>query len=121
VFNLGAPEIMVILLLALIVLGPDKLPEAAKSIGRFTSEVRRMSNGFRSEVKAAFDAEEAKAKAEPRPGMQGGGADDDAIEAEARARGNALVAGSAEHPAQPGEPDAGAVDPADPADPTDEP
>jgi sec-independent protein translocase protein TatB len=75
VFNLGGPEIMVILLMALIVLGPAKLPEAARTVGRFTAEVRRMSNGFRSEVKAAFD---------------------DAEEAEARAKGAALVATSTE-------------------------
>jgi len=66
---------MVILLMALIVLGPAKLPEAARTVGRFTAEVRRMSNGFRSEMKAAFD---------------------DAEEAQARAKGAALVATSTE-------------------------
>ena len=97
-FNLGAPEIMVIMLLALIVLGPDKLPEAAKSIGRFTSEVRRMSNGFRSEVKAAFDEESARSEAQAAQAAQEAqaalvtGPDDDVIEAEARARGAAVAA-----------------------------
>jgi sec-independent protein translocase protein TatB len=106
---------MVIMLLALIVLGPAKLPEAARTVGRFTAEVRRMSNGFRSEVKQAFDAAE---------------------ETEARAKGDALVAASSEPEAvstEPGavvadvpEPDATASDvpepePVPPAEPGDEP
>ena len=56
-FNLGAGEVLVILLLALIVLGPQRLPDAAKQVGRFTGEIRRLSNGFQQEMKSAFDAE----------------------------------------------------------------
>lgn len=83
---------MVILLLALIVLGPQRLPDAARSVGRFTAEIRRMSTAFRAEVQAAFEAEEAKAA------LQRSDPADDAIEAEARARGEALVAGSSPAP-----------------------
>jgi len=43
------------LLLALIVLGPEKLPEAIRKFGRVYSEVRKISNGFQSEFKNAFD------------------------------------------------------------------
>jgi Tat protein translocase TatB subunit len=110
VFNLGGPEILVILLLALIVLGPDKLPDAARSVGRFTAEVRRMSNGFRSEVKAAFDAETARSDTEAAQAAQAplaSGPDDDIIEAQARARGEELVARS--------------TDPDEPPAPADEP
>jgi sec-independent protein translocase protein TatB len=55
VFNLSGSEIVVILLLALIVLGPEKLPEAIRKFGRVYSEVRKISNGFQSEFKNAFD------------------------------------------------------------------
>jgi sec-independent protein translocase protein TatB len=54
-FNLGGGEILVILLLALIVLGPQRLPEAARKVGNVVGEVRRMATGFQSEIKAAFD------------------------------------------------------------------
>ena len=54
-FNLSGSEIVVILLLALIVLGPEKLPEAIRKFGRVYSEVRKISNGFQSEFKNAFD------------------------------------------------------------------
>jgi sec-independent protein translocase protein TatB len=55
VFNLSGSEIVVILLLALVVLGPEKLPEAIRRFGRVYGELRRMSKGFQSEFKEAFD------------------------------------------------------------------
>ena len=54
-FNLSGSEIVVILLLALIVLGPEKLPEAIRKFSRVYNEVRKISNGFQSEFKNAFD------------------------------------------------------------------
>lgn len=53
--NLGAGEILLVLLIALIVLGPDKLPDAARKIGNVMGELRRMSNGFQEEFRAAID------------------------------------------------------------------
>jgi sec-independent protein translocase protein TatB len=46
-FNVGASELLVILLVALIVLGPDKLPETARKMGNVVAELRRMASGFR--------------------------------------------------------------------------
>ena len=54
-FNLSGSEIVVILLLALVVLGPEKLPEAIRRFGRVYGELRNMSKGFQSEFKEAFD------------------------------------------------------------------
>ena len=55
--NLGSGEILVILLLALIVLGPERLPEAARKVGGFVRQVRQMSNGFQQEVRRAIDVD----------------------------------------------------------------
>jgi sec-independent protein translocase protein TatB len=55
VSNLGSGEILVVLLLALIVLGPDRLPEAARKVGEFVRQVRQMSSGFQQEVRKAMD------------------------------------------------------------------
>jgi len=52
--NLGAGEILVILLLALLVLGPDKLPGAARSIGKGMTQLRKLSSGFEQEVRSAM-------------------------------------------------------------------
>jgi sec-independent protein translocase protein TatB len=42
--------------LALIVLGPDKLPTAARQAGRWMAEFRRISGGFQSEFRRAVDS-----------------------------------------------------------------
>jgi sec-independent protein translocase protein TatB len=54
-FNIGTGEIIVIALIALIVLGPDKLPQAARQVGHYTAEARKIANGFRQEMKSAMD------------------------------------------------------------------
>lgn len=53
--NLGTPELLVILLVALIVLGPAKLPEAARKVGQAINELRRMTTGFEAELRDALD------------------------------------------------------------------
>ena len=52
--NLGTPELVVILLVALLVLGPTRLPGAARSVGKTLGEVRRMTSGFQSEMHNAM-------------------------------------------------------------------
>jgi len=54
-FNVGSGELLVILLIALIVLGPTKLPEVARQVGSVAKELRRMSTSFQAEMKAALD------------------------------------------------------------------
>jgi sec-independent protein translocase protein TatB len=55
VFNLTGSEIVVILLLALVVLGPEKLPDAMRRFGRTYAELKKMGSGFQQEFKAAID------------------------------------------------------------------
>jgi sec-independent protein translocase protein TatB len=54
-FNLSGSEIVFLLLLALIVLGPEKLPEAVRRFGKGYAEFKKMSTGFQSELKSALD------------------------------------------------------------------
>lgn len=72
--SIGPAEILVVLVVALIVLGPNRLPDAARSVGKAVSEFRRMTTGFQSEVKDAFADKPptyprtpAAASAEPAP------------------------------------------------------
>ena len=51
--NLGGMEVLVILLVALIVLGPTKLPPAIRQIGRVVGEFRRIGQGFQQELREA--------------------------------------------------------------------
>jgi sec-independent protein translocase protein TatB len=55
VFNLSGSEIVFILLAALVLLGPEKLPETLRKVGRVYAEVRKISNGFQSELRNALD------------------------------------------------------------------
>ena len=65
--NIGGMEVLFVMVVALIVLGPTKLPEAARHVGKWVTEIRRISAGFQREFREAIQ--------EP------------IIEAEARARG----------------------------------
>lgn len=48
-FGVGIPELMLILVIALIVFGPQRLPEIGRSIGKAVRDFREMSAGFTSE------------------------------------------------------------------------
>ena len=63
-FGIGMPEMILILAIALIVIGPKKLPDLAKSLGRAMREFKKATNEFKetmqidsdlAEVKKAFD------------------------------------------------------------------
>ena len=54
-FNIGGGEFIVIALIALIVLGPQRLPDAARQVGKTVGELRRISSGFQRELRDALD------------------------------------------------------------------
>ena len=64
-FNVGGPEVLVILLVALIALGPAQLPSAARKVGQVMTEIRKVSSNFQRELTDAFEMEEKKAKEKP--------------------------------------------------------
>jgi TatA/E family protein of Tat protein translocase len=55
-FNIGPPELLVILLIALIVVGPQKLPELSRSIGRGLREFRRVQDEVKDMVTLDLEA-----------------------------------------------------------------
>ena len=61
--QIGPLELLTVGVIALIVFGPHKLPEIARSIGRAMSELRRMATEVKDEFEAGFDA----AEQEPEP------------------------------------------------------
>jgi sec-independent protein translocase protein TatB len=65
-FNIGGGEFLVIALIALIVLGPQRLPDAARQVGKAMGELRRLSAGFQNELKDAFSDAEATGPTTPR-------------------------------------------------------
>jgi TatA/E family protein of Tat protein translocase len=49
--NIGAPELIIILVIALLILGPGKLPEVGASIGKSIREFRKASSDLSDSVK----------------------------------------------------------------------
>lgn len=50
-FGIGMPELILILAVALVVLGPKKLPEIARALGKGISEFRRTTEGLKEEFR----------------------------------------------------------------------
>jgi Tat protein translocase TatB subunit len=50
-FGIGMPELLLILALALIVLGPKKLPELARALGKGMAELRRATDEIKDEFR----------------------------------------------------------------------
>jgi sec-independent protein translocase protein TatA len=60
VFNVGPEELLLILLLALIVFGPKRLPEIGRTIGKALREFRRASEGVREEINRHLNLDEGE-------------------------------------------------------------
>ncbi len=54
-FNLTGSEIMFLLIIGLVVLGPEKLPDAIRRVGRLYGELKRMSSGVQSDLRKVMD------------------------------------------------------------------
>lgn len=66
VFGIGLPEMVLILVIALLVFGPKKLPEVGRSLGKAIRGFQEASKEFESEFKREVDQleESVKIKAE---------------------------------------------------------
>jgi TatA/E family protein of Tat protein translocase len=53
--NIGAPELIIILVIALLILGPGKLPEVGASLGKSIKEFRKASTDLQESVKVDVD------------------------------------------------------------------
>lgn len=51
-FNLGAPELIIILVLALLIFGPKRLPQLGRTIGKGMAEFRKASNDLKRSIES---------------------------------------------------------------------
>jgi TatA/E family protein of Tat protein translocase len=84
--NLGFSELVLILVIALLVFGPRKLPEIGKALGKGIAEFKRASNDLKQTVEAEIEEANRKdrdqttseppaavsAEADPKPGEKSG-------------------------------------------------
>ena len=61
-FGIGMPELAVIIVVALVVLGPKRLPEVARSLGKGLAEFRRLTGDVNKELEAARHMIESEAR-----------------------------------------------------------
>jgi len=59
-FDIGFLEIAVIMVLGLLVLGPERLPKAAQKIGYWVGKTRRYVEGMKTQIESELDATEVK-------------------------------------------------------------
>jgi len=59
-FGIGMPEMFLILAIALIVLGPKKLPDIAKSLGRALGEFKKATNELKESITLEDDLDDIK-------------------------------------------------------------
>jgi sec-independent protein translocase protein TatB len=57
VFGIGLPEVVVILVVAILVFGPDRLPEFARQAGRFVRQVRQFTQAARDDLRSELGPE----------------------------------------------------------------
>lgn len=58
--SIGMPELIIILVIALIIFGPRKLPELGKSLGRSINEFKKASNDLQNTLEQEIKIEEQK-------------------------------------------------------------
>ena len=73
--QIGPLEILVVLVVALVVFGPSKLPQLGRQVGRGYREFRKFQQGFRDDIEGAFGDDDDGSE---------GGADDTPRQIEAR-------------------------------------
>ncbi len=65
-FGVGAPELIIIAVIALLVFGPSKLPEIGKTIGKGLREFKKASSDLKDQINPLNDIEEPKPEPKPK-------------------------------------------------------
>ena len=61
-FGIGMPELLVILGLALLLIGPKKLPQLAKSLGKTLGELRKATDDLKETISEEIDPSKTKSR-----------------------------------------------------------
>jgi Tat protein translocase TatB subunit len=92
-FNLGAGELLLIIVIALLVFGPARLPQVARTIGKANREFRRMSQIAQTDILGALEEQETEKASKTPSGA--------AAEVEATPRRSHMPNSASQTPSQP--------------------
>jgi sec-independent protein translocase protein TatB len=67
-FDVGFWELLLLSLLGLLILGPERLPRVATQIGRWAGRARRAASQLRYQIEREVELEERQAERKQRPG-----------------------------------------------------
>ena len=87
-FGIGTSEILIILLIALLVLGPDEIPKIARMLGRGMREIERAKNELRDSIQFEMDEKETTKTASPEEDVN---ADKEKVNTEEKIDENDLI------------------------------
>lgn len=66
-FGMGFGELLVVLVIAVIFLGPDKIPETARTLGKWFNDIKSSVDEIKSSMKADLDVKEKPQKPPENP------------------------------------------------------
>lgn len=81
-FDVGFSELLLLAIVALVVLGPEKLPHAARIAGAWVGRIRRTISTMQSEIEREVAAQEVRTKLEKQFGAAGAGSLVDSLQQE---------------------------------------
>ena len=103
-FDIGFSEVLLIFVIALVVLGPEKLPRLASQVGRWIGRARAMARQFREQLEEEVNLEQVRKSHETKPSQPTGAAEttprigESSQQAEGQAPPSTGVAGTAQTP-----------------------
>jgi sec-independent protein translocase protein TatB len=117
-FEIGFTELLVIFVLALVVLGPEKLPRLAAQVGRWVGRARAMAKQFREQLEDEVNLADTKkweqsssSQTQPPPAQPAGTPESSATETPASAAADNTNAANGHNSGPPPEPEAPAYQP----------
>ena len=82
IFGVGLPEVTVILILALLIFGPKKLPELGKQLGKTLKSLKKASNEFQNEIDQVINEEDKEESPKSIESVQTNEIDQEKIDSE---------------------------------------
>ena len=88
IFGVGLPEVTVILILALLIFGPKKLPELGKQLGKTLKSLKKASNEFQTEIDQVMNEEDKEESPKSLESSQTNEINQEKLESEKKEKSN---------------------------------